>query len=91
MPERVWEWRQCPAAGCPPAIAPGRTFVARFVPPDAGPFTYHSHMDDGWQLAGGLVGPLIVVAPGHDFDARTDHIMMISEVCEKAGGPPLAN
>ncbi len=59
-----------PMAGghMPPAIEPGQTFVARFVPPDAGTFTYHSHMDDGWQLAGRLVGPLIVLPPGQRFD-----------------------
>ncbi|MBC5799573.1 MAG: multicopper oxidase domain-containing protein [Candidatus Eremiobacteraeota bacterium] len=74
----------------PPAIEPGHTFVARFVPPDAGTFTYHSHMDDGWQLAGGLVGPLIVLPPGQHFDAQRDHIVMISESSEKPAGPPLA-
>ncbi len=74
----------------PPAIAPGDTFVARFVPPDAGTFTYHSHLDDGWQLAGGLSGPLIVLPRGQEFDGRTDHIVMISEFFSNAGRPPLA-
>ncbi|MBC5825025.1 MAG: multicopper oxidase domain-containing protein, partial [Candidatus Eremiobacteraeota bacterium] len=74
-----------------PAIEPGQTFVAHFVPPDAGTFTYHSHMDDGWQLAGGLVGPLIVLPPGQHFDSQTDHIVMISESFEEAGGPRPAN
>ena len=74
----------------PPAIVPGKTFVARFVPPDAGTFTYHSHLDDGWQLAGGLIGPLIVVPRGQVFDARTDHSVMISESFPNAGSPPLA-
>ena len=79
-----------PGGRMSPAIEPGQTFVARFVPPDAGTFTYHSHVDDGWQNAGGLVGPLIVLPRGQRFDARTDHIVMISESFEKAGGPPLA-
>ena len=73
-----------------PAIEPGRTFVAHFVPPDAGTFMYHSHLDDGWQLAGGLVGPLIVLPPGRLFDPKTDHIVMISESFERPGGPPFA-
>jgi FtsP/CotA-like multicopper oxidase with cupredoxin domain len=79
-----------PGSRMPPAIEPGQTFVARFVPPDAGTFMYHSHLDDGWQLAGGLVGPLIVLPPGERFDARTDHIVMVSELFENAGGSPLA-
>lgn len=74
----------------PPAIEPGQTFVAHFVPPDAGTFTYHSHLDDGWQLAGGLVGPLIVLPRGESFDTHTDHIVMISELSMTAGGPRLA-
>ncbi len=73
-----------------PPIEPGATFVARFAPPDAGTFTYHSHLDDGWQLAGGLVGPLVVVPRGERFDPATDHVVMISEAVETAGGPPLA-
>lgn len=74
----------------------GRSFgdadgiVARFVPPDAGTFTYHSHIDDGWQLAGGLVGPLIVVPSGYRFDARSDHILMIAKSFRNADGPPFA-
>jgi FtsP/CotA-like multicopper oxidase with cupredoxin domain len=73
-----------------PAIAPGETFVARFAPPDAGTFMYHSHLDDGWQLGAGLDGPLIVLPAGQKFDAATDHIVMISESYEKAGSPFVA-
>jgi FtsP/CotA-like multicopper oxidase with cupredoxin domain len=70
-----------------PAIVPGATFVARFTPPDAGTFMYHAHMDDGWQLASGLIGPLIVMPPGETFDPTSDHIVMLSESYEKAGSP----
>jgi FtsP/CotA-like multicopper oxidase with cupredoxin domain len=73
-----------------PPIEPGHTFVARFTPPDAGTFMYHSHMDDGWQNAGGLVGPLIVMPKGERFDPQTDHIVMISDPFETAGGPLVA-
>jgi manganese oxidase len=73
-----------------PPIVPGGTFVARFTPPDAGTFMYHAHMDDGWQLGSGLVGPLIVMPPGEAFDPATDHILMLSESYEKAGSPFVA-
>src|SRR5262249_2823023 len=43
-----------------PMIAPGDSFVARFTPPRAGTFMYHSHVDDVRQQGAGLVGPMIV-------------------------------
>ena len=73
-----------------PPIEPGASFEARFTPPDAGTFMYHAHMDDGWQLAGGLIGPLIVLRPGQTFDPATDHVVMLSESYEKAGSPLVA-
>ncbi len=73
-----------------PPIEPGAAFEARFTPPDAGTFMYHAHMDDGWQLGSGLIGPLIVMPPGETFDPTTDHIVMISESYEKAGSPFVA-
>ena len=73
-----------------PPIDPGATFVARFTPPDAGTFMYHAHMDDGWQLAEGADGLLIVMPPGEVFDPTTDHMVMISESYEKAGAPLVA-
>jgi FtsP/CotA-like multicopper oxidase with cupredoxin domain len=73
-----------------PPIEPGASFEARFTPPDAGTFMYHAHMDDGWQLASGFIGPLIVVPPGETFDPTTDHIVMLSESYEKAGSPFVA-
>jgi len=65
-----------------PPIAPGGPFVARFTPPRAGTFIYHSHIDDVRQLSSGLYGPLIVLEPGQSFDAETDRIMLLS-----SGGP----
>ncbi len=73
-----------------PAIDPGATFVAHFTPPDAGTFMYHAHMDDGWQLAEGADGPLIVMPPGESYDPATDHMVMISESYEMAGAPFVA-
>ncbi|MGH9509484.1 MAG: multicopper oxidase domain-containing protein [Terriglobales bacterium] len=60
-----------------PLIAPGGTFVARFTPPRAGTFIYHTHWHDVVQLTGGLYGPLIVLEPGQKFDPETDRIFMI--------------
>ncbi len=73
-----------------PPIEPGAAFEARFTPPDAGTFMYHAHMDDGWQLGSGLIGPLIVLPAGKTFDPTTDHVVMISESYEKAGSPFVA-
>jgi FtsP/CotA-like multicopper oxidase with cupredoxin domain len=73
-----------------PAIASNQTFVARFTPPDAGTFMYHAHMDDGWQLASGIYGALIVLPPHQTFDSGTDHVVMISESYERAGSPYVA-
>jgi FtsP/CotA-like multicopper oxidase with cupredoxin domain len=49
-----------------PLIAPGDSFVARFSPPRAGTFMYHSHVDEPRQHRAGLVGPLIVREPAAD-------------------------
>lgn len=49
-----------------PLIAPGDSFVARFTPPRAGTFIYHSHVDERRQQRAGLVGPLIVREAGAD-------------------------
>jgi manganese oxidase len=56
-----------------PSIEPQGSFCARFTPPRAGTFIYHTHMNDEQQLAGGLYGALIVLDPGVQFDPATDH------------------
>jgi len=61
-----------------PLIRPGETFVARFTPPSAGTFIYHTHFNDYAQLASGLYGPLIVVEPGAQVDPAVDHTFVIS-------------
>jgi FtsP/CotA-like multicopper oxidase with cupredoxin domain len=62
-----------------PAIAPGKSFVARFTPPRAGTFIYHTHIDDVRQLSSGLYGPLIVLPPGRSFDPEIDRVLVISK------------
>lgn len=61
-----------------PTIEPGQTFCAKFTPPRAGTFIYHTHLDDEVQLSGGLYGPLIVLDPGMKFDPETDQVFLIS-------------
>jgi FtsP/CotA-like multicopper oxidase with cupredoxin domain len=61
-----------------PMIAPGQTFQAIVTPPRAGTFVYHTHMDDAYQLRGGLLGPLIVMEPGESYNPAADHIFTIA-------------
>jgi len=65
-----------------PSIEPGQSFVARFTPPRAGTFIYHTHWHNFLQLTGGLYGPLIVLRPGQTFDPETDIPVVIG-----LGGP----
>ena len=59
-----------------PAIAPGDSFEARFTPPRAGTFMYHTHVDEENEEVGGMEGALIV----RDADAapaRDDHVFFL--------------
>ena len=61
-----------------PVIAPGDSFVARFTPPRAGTFIYHTHVDEERQQPAGLAGPIIVLEPGNQFDRTTDLTVVAS-------------
>jgi FtsP/CotA-like multicopper oxidase with cupredoxin domain len=61
-----------------PVIAPGDSFEARFTPPRAGTFMYHTHVDEARQQRGGLSGLLLVLEPGQRFDAVKDIPILIS-------------
>lgn len=61
-----------------PMIDTGQTFRVRMTPPRAGTFIYHTHLDDVWQLRGGLAGPLIVLEPGATFDPASDHVFTMT-------------
>jgi FtsP/CotA-like multicopper oxidase with cupredoxin domain len=55
-----------------PIIAPRDSFEARFTPPRAGTFMYHTHANEPLQHRAGLVGALLVVdsalgVPGDDY------------------------
>jgi FtsP/CotA-like multicopper oxidase with cupredoxin domain len=65
-----------------PAIEPGQSFLVRFTPPRAGTFMYHTHAHDNRQLASGLYGPIVVLAPGERFDPERDHVVLLG-----MGGP----
>lgn len=75
-----------------PAIAPRDSFVARFTPPRAGSFIYHTHVDEGLQLPAGLAGPIVVVEPGVRYDPATDLTVLASNSRQRSvnGVRPLA-
>ena len=59
-----------------PSIAAGDRFTAKFTPPRAGTYIYHTHWHDAAQLSGGLYGALIVLEPGERYDPAADHIFI---------------
>jgi manganese oxidase len=61
-----------------PLIAPGDSFEARFTPPHAGTFIYHTHVDELRQEPAGLSGPLLVLEPGTGYDTTIDRAILIS-------------
>ena len=64
------------AGSITPPIASGQRFTAKFTPPRAGTYIYHTHWHDEAQLSGGLYGALIVLEPGARFDPATDHVFI---------------
>jgi manganese oxidase len=61
-----------------PAIAPADSFEARFTPPRAGTFIYHTHVDETRQQRAGLSGALIVLEPGETWDPATDITVLLT-------------
>jgi FtsP/CotA-like multicopper oxidase with cupredoxin domain len=61
-----------------PAVEPGKTFTVRMIPPRAGTFLYHTHWHDAAQLTGGVLGAMIVLAPGQKYDPDTDRSFVFS-------------
>ena len=60
-----------------PLIAAGDSFEARFTPPRAGTFIYHTHVNELRQEPAGMSGPLIVLEPGQRYDPATDIPVLI--------------
>jgi FtsP/CotA-like multicopper oxidase with cupredoxin domain len=67
-----------------PVVAPRDSFEARFTPPRAGTFMYHTHIDEGRQQRAGLAGVLLVVEPGYTFDPARDIPILISSPSDPA-------
>jgi FtsP/CotA-like multicopper oxidase with cupredoxin domain len=61
-----------------PVIAPHDSFAARFTPPRAGTFIYHTHVDEVVQQLAGLAGPLIVLEGTRTLDSANDHSVLIT-------------
>ncbi|HET8625120.1 MAG TPA: multicopper oxidase domain-containing protein [Gemmatimonadales bacterium] len=66
-----------------PIIMPGDSFEARFTPPRAGTFIYHSHVDELRQHRAGLLGALIV-RDSAAADSSRDLIFFIKSAREKS-------
>jgi FtsP/CotA-like multicopper oxidase with cupredoxin domain len=66
------------AARVSPAVAPGRSFDARFTPPRSGTFIYHTHVDEMRQQQAGLSGALIVVDDPAAYDPAHDIVLLVS-------------
>ncbi len=76
FPDGVPDWSGAPARLFR-AIAPGDSFTARFTPPRAGTFIYHSHDNEVIQSPRGLYGPLLVLEPGERYDAEQDRLVVV--------------
>jgi FtsP/CotA-like multicopper oxidase with cupredoxin domain len=70
-----------------PLIAPGDSFEARFTPPRAGTFIYHSHIDEPRQQRGGLLGALIVREPG--ASPSGEHVVFLKSSRVPRAAPPI--
>ncbi len=86
----VADWSGSPGHPAP-KIAPGDSFVVHLDPDRAGTFIYHTHQDEGVQLASGLYGPLIVLQPGAVYDSSTDHVLLIGRGGADSAAPALWN
>lgn len=70
-----------------PSIAPSDSFVARLTLKRAGTFIYHTHLNDLYQIASGLYGPLVVLEPGQVWDPARDLVVTVGYDITKIDGP----
>lgn len=68
-----------------PLLAPGDSFTVWFIPPRAGTYMYHTHMDEEDQLVSGMYGPLLVLEPGEPYEPATDLTLMVGMVPDARG------
>jgi manganese oxidase len=66
------------AARVAPDIAPRDSFVARFTPPRAGTFIYHSHFSEVRQLSLGMFGAMVVLEPGERWNPDRDRVVLFA-------------
>ena len=59
------------------AVEPGRSFVYRFIAPDAGTYWFHPHI--GLELDKGLYAPLIIEDPNDPVGTDIDAILMLDD------------
>jgi FtsP/CotA-like multicopper oxidase with cupredoxin domain len=76
FPDGVPGWSGTPAR-LMPAIQPGDSFVAEFVPPRAGTYIYHTHANEQLQMGSGLYGALLVVDPARPYNPETDKLIVV--------------
>jgi FtsP/CotA-like multicopper oxidase with cupredoxin domain len=62
-----------------PAIRPDSSFEVRITPKRAGTFLYHTHFNELRQQFGGLVGALIVLERGAQWDTTRDLLFLLSD------------
>lgn len=62
-----------------PATMPGDSFEVLVTPPRSGTFIYHTHINDIYQQAHGLYGPLIVLDSGATWNPDRDRVFMIGD------------
>jgi manganese oxidase len=73
-------WSGRPGRIAPP-IAPGDSSAVRITPPLAGTFIYHVHGGEPLDLASGLYGAFIVLAPGQARALpETDRLFVVSRL-----------
>jgi FtsP/CotA-like multicopper oxidase with cupredoxin domain len=76
FPDGVPGWSGAPGR-IMPAIQPGDSFAAEFVPPRAGTYIYHTHSNEQLQMGSGLYGPLLVVDSTRPYDPETDKVFVV--------------
>ena len=86
----VGHWSGVPGSVRPP-IAPGGSATVVLNPRRAGTFMYHVHGEQGFELAQGLYGPLIVLDPGETWDAERDRMFVLAGHGPQLDPPPAIN
>jgi len=59
------------------AVKPGGTFTYEFVANEAGTYWYHSHQDTSHQIAGGLIGSIVVEPKDEHAAIGRDYSLLV--------------